>query len=89
MLMISRRVGERIVIDGDIEVVVTEIRRRSVRIGVTGGEGKMIVRGEVHDAIVAANQRAAASTVDESALERLLEDATHAEAGGSIGPEAP
>lgn len=72
MLMISRRVGERIVIDGDIEVFVTEIRRRSVRLGVSGGEGKLIVRGEVHDSIVAANQTAADAHVDEAVFEELF-----------------
>jgi carbon storage regulator len=35
MLVLSRRVGEEIVIDGRIHIAVTSIRRDRVRIGIT------------------------------------------------------
>jgi carbon storage regulator len=66
MLMISRRVGDRIVIGDDVEIVVTEIHRSTVKLGVKGPRGVMILRGEVHDAVEAANR--AASNVPVEAI---------------------
>jgi carbon storage regulator len=68
MLMISRRVGERIVIGGDIEVTITEIHRRTVRIAINTGKGHQVLRGEVFDSIERANRLAAESVIDEEAL---------------------
>jgi carbon storage regulator len=68
MLMISRRVGERIVIGGDIEVTITEIHRRTVRIAINTGKGHQVLRGEVFDSIERANRLAAESVIDETAL---------------------
>jgi len=72
MLMISRRAGERVIIGNEIEIVVAEIRRRSVRLGVRGGANKQILRGEVHDAIVHANRSAVLADVDDIELEAVL-----------------
>jgi carbon storage regulator len=72
MFMISRRAGERLVIGNEIEIVVTEIRRRTVRLGVNGGADKQVLRGEVHDAIVQANRWAAEAAIDENSLEAVF-----------------
>ncbi len=73
MLVISRRAGERIVIGNDIHVVVTEIKRRSVRIGVMGSPETVILRGEVYESVKAANRAALKTTFEaEEALEALL-----------------
>ncbi len=61
MLLLSRRIGDRIVIGGGIEVVVAAIGRRSVRLAVSAPAGRQVLRGEVWDAIAQANQRAASS----------------------------
>lgn len=61
MLVISRRVGERITIGEGIEVVVTEVTRKGVRLGIKAPQETLILRGEVRDAIEQAN-RAAAET---------------------------
>ena len=63
MLMISRRIGETIVI-GDIEITVTEIRRRTVRLAVKAGSSHLVLRGEVRDAIEKANRMAADSSME-------------------------
>ena len=68
MLMISRRVGERIVIGGDIEVTITEIHRRHVRIAINTHKVHQVLRGEVFDSIQSANRLAAQSVIDEEAL---------------------
>jgi carbon storage regulator len=72
MLMISRRVGETIVIGDGIEVTVTEISRKTVRLAVKAHMGHQILRGEIRDSIARANQQAAKTEVDESQLAELL-----------------
>lgn len=61
MLIVQRRVGERIVLTGGIEITIVEVSRRGVRLGVTAPRGVAVIRGEVHDAVAAANSAAADS----------------------------
>jgi carbon storage regulator len=61
MLIVQRRVGQRIVVGQGIEIVVTAVGRGGVRLGVLAPRGVPVLRGEVFDAIVAANMAAAAS----------------------------
>jgi carbon storage regulator len=70
MLIVSRRKGQRIVIGHDIEVVVTEISRSSVKLGIQAPASHTILRGEVHEAIESANREAATADVDPAALPR-------------------
>jgi carbon storage regulator len=48
MLVLSRRVGEEIIIDGGIRITVTAIDRHKVRIGVTAPSHVLVDRAEVH-----------------------------------------
>lgn len=57
MLTLTRRVGETIRIGDDIEVVVKEIRRNQVRIGIVAPREVPIYREEVYDQMKA-EQRA-------------------------------
>ena len=47
MLILSRRVGETLIIDGDIKIVVLECGRSSVRIGIDAPVDVPIWRGEL------------------------------------------
>jgi len=70
MLIIARRKGQRIVIGHDIEVIVTEVTRGTVKFGIVAPTQTTILRGELRDAVEAAN-RAATETMsdpDELAL---------------------
>ena len=49
MLVLSRRIGETIVINGDIQVKVLSIQGNKVRIGVIAPENVAVDRQEVHD----------------------------------------
>jgi carbon storage regulator len=70
MLIVQRRVGQRIVVGQGIEIVVTNVGRGGVRLGVIAPRGVAVLRGEVYDAIVAENLAAAASAdVDEHAFD--------------------
>lgn len=51
MLTLTRKVGESIRIGDDIEIVVKEIRRNQVRIGIIAPRDVAIYREEVYDAI--------------------------------------
>jgi carbon storage regulator len=53
MLVLMRRVGEEIVIDGDIRITVTAIIGNKVRIGVTAPESVRVDRQEIHELRVA------------------------------------
>jgi carbon storage regulator len=48
MLVLSRRPGEEIVIDGHIRVTVVEVRGNQVRLGITAPPSVAVDRVEVH-----------------------------------------
>jgi carbon storage regulator len=64
MLVISRRKGQRIAIGDDIEIVITEVHRSSVKLGIRAPRGFAVLRGEVSEAISAANREAASITLE-------------------------
>jgi carbon storage regulator len=55
MLTLTRKVGETIRIGDDIEIVVKEIRKNQVRIGLVAPREVKIYREEVYDNILADN----------------------------------
>jgi len=66
MLVISRRKGQRISIGEEIELVVTEVHRSSVKIGIRAPRGLVVLRGEIRDSIEDANRSAAQSSVEDA-----------------------
>ena len=54
MLILQRRVGQRIVVSGGVEITVTAVTKRGVRLAVSAPKGISVLRGEVHDAIALA-----------------------------------
>jgi carbon storage regulator len=61
MLILSRRVNEKIVISDDIVVSVVEVRGDQVKLGIDAPRHVKVFRQEVFDAIQEENKRAAAS----------------------------
>lgn len=49
MLVLSRKVGEKLVIDGNITVVVNRIAGNRITLGIEAPEHVHIVRGELHN----------------------------------------
>ena len=49
MLVLTRRVGEEIVIDGNIRVVVTAVEGNKVRLGISAPPWVTVNRKEVHE----------------------------------------
>jgi carbon storage regulator len=59
MLVISRRKGQTVTIGDEIELVVTEVHRSSVKLGIRAPRGLTVLRGEVRESIELANRAAA------------------------------
>ena len=64
MLVLTRRIGERLRIGSDIELVVLDIRGRDVRLGVTAPSSVPIHREEIYLKIQEANRAAATGAAD-------------------------
>jgi carbon storage regulator len=47
MLVLSRRIGEEVVIDGNIRVTVVAVHGGKVRLGISAPEGVLVDRAEV------------------------------------------
>jgi carbon storage regulator len=62
MLILSRRVNERIFIGDNIVVSVVEVRGDQVKLGIEAPRDVKVFRQEVYDAIQEENRRAAAAS---------------------------
>ncbi len=58
MLVLTRKVGEGIVIGGDIKLTVIEVKGGGIRIGIEAPRDKKIYRQEIYDRICQENQEA-------------------------------
>lgn len=73
MLVLTRRIGERVLIGDDIEVTVLEVKGDSVRIGIQAPRETRIHRAEIVAAVERENVSAAQAAPDvESALLQAL-----------------
>jgi len=61
MLILSRKINEKVVIGNDITVSIIEIRGDQVRIGIDAPKVVKVFRQEVFDAIKAENKAASQS----------------------------
>jgi carbon storage regulator len=61
MLYLSRKIGESIIINNNIELTVVEVRGKSVKLGFVFPKDASILRKELHDKIMAQNVEAATS----------------------------
>jgi carbon storage regulator len=59
MLILGRREGDSILIDGGIRIVVVSCDRGGVRIGIEAPSDVKILRGEIAQQVAQENQRAA------------------------------
>ncbi|MGO4296706.1 carbon storage regulator CsrA [Glutamicibacter sp. MCAF14] len=70
MLVLTRKVGEQVLIGEDIVVTVLEAKGESIKLGIDAPKGVKIHRAEVLAAVIEANQQASASA-DAAAAEQL------------------
>ncbi|MCL2208717.1 MAG: carbon storage regulator CsrA [Treponema sp.] len=62
MLILSRKINEKVVIGDDISISIIEIRGDQVRIGIDAPKKVKVFRQEVFDAIMMENKAASKST---------------------------
>lgn len=67
MLYLTRKVGEAVIINDEIEVTVVEVRGKTVRLGLTFPADATVLRREVYDRVQAENR--AALGLDEAAVD--------------------
>ncbi|MEH3090140.1 MAG: carbon storage regulator CsrA [Microbacterium arborescens] len=65
MLVLTRRVGERVLIGDDIELTVLEVKGDSIRLGIQAPRETRIQRAEIVAAVESENVSAARSSADE------------------------
>jgi len=70
MLYLTRKVGESVIINDDIEVTVVDIRGKSIKLGFTFPAEATVLRREIHERIQEENRAAAAGG---DALAKALE----------------
>jgi carbon storage regulator len=87
MLILGRREGDSIIIDGGIRIVVVSCDRGGVRIGIEAPSSVKILRGEIAQQVAQENQRAAAPT-DASWLATLGAPVAPAAATAPVAPSA-
>ncbi|RKE64798.1 carbon storage regulator CsrA [Microbacterium arborescens] len=65
MLVLTRRVGEKVLIGDDIELTVLEVKGDSIRLGIEAPRSTRIQRAEIVAAVETENVSAARSSADE------------------------
>ena len=73
MLALSRKVGESIVIDNDIEVTVLEVKGDQVKIGIEAPKSIPIYRKEIYIQIQESNKEAMNSEAAPNVLNKLFD----------------
>ncbi|HZL57381.1 MAG TPA: carbon storage regulator [Bryobacteraceae bacterium] len=70
MLILRRRVGEAIIVAGDVEIEIIEISRTRVKLGITAPRGVAVTRREA--AAIASENHTAAGLLKTGVLETDL-----------------
>lgn len=68
MLVLTRKLGETIVVGSNIKVTVVEIQGRHVRLGIEAPTDISVHRGEVYERIVRENIEASKASPDDVGL---------------------
>ncbi len=70
MLVLTRRLGETIVIGDDIVIKIVDIHGKQIRVGIEAPSEISVYRGEIYERIMQENKAAAeAAGVDTDAIE--------------------
>ena len=89
MLVLSRRSGESIIINDNIELKIVEIKGDYVKVGITAPRSIPVHRKEIYEAIQRENARAAQSNKDGvSELERNLPSKPAQEGKTKLAPKS-
>ena len=73
MLVLTRKTGQKIIIDNHIEVTILETRGDSVKIGINAPKNIAVYREEIYEEIRKANQEATQGASDLDQAVNLLD----------------
>lgn len=73
MLYLSRKIGESIIINDSIEIVVMEVRGKTVKLGFESPKSTSILRKEIHQRIIEENLAAASADVEQDDMKAISE----------------
>ncbi len=82
MLYLTRKIGESVVINDEIEVTVVDIRGKSIKLGFTFPETATVLRREIYERIQEENRAAAAGS-------EVLAEAFGGKGGKTPSPRGP
>ena len=68
MLVLTRKIGEGIVIGDDVKLTIVEIKGGGVRIGIEAPQNKKIYRQELYDQIMTQNRSSTGWSLEDLAL---------------------
>jgi len=71
MLYLTRKIGESVIINNNIELTVVEVKGRAVKLGFNFPPEATILRKELHDKIMQQNIAAAQSGDDADLLDEM------------------
>lgn len=72
MLILSRKINEKIKIGNDISISIIEVLGSQVKIGIDAPKSVKVFRQEIYDAIQAENQKAAETGLNVEKLRNLF-----------------
>ena len=64
MLYLTRKIGESVVINDNVEVTVVEVRGKSIKLGFTFPSDVSVLRREIYERIQEENRAAAEASVE-------------------------
>jgi len=71
MLILTRKIGESIIVGDNVEIILAEINKNSARIGIRAPKDVSIYRKEIYEKILKENENALDNDLDKSAFEKL------------------
>jgi carbon storage regulator len=78
MLYLTRKIGESVVINDDIEVTVVDVRGKTIKLGFTFPSDATVLRREIYERIQEENRAAAETGVNISEALKLKNSAPDA-----------
>ncbi len=72
MLYLTRKKGQTIIVNGEIEITVVELTNKTVKLGVIFPRGSTVLRKEIHDRIVQENLAASSNFCSNDELSYVI-----------------
>jgi carbon storage regulator len=71
MLILTRKIGESIIVGDNVEIVIAEINKNSARVGIKAPRDLSIYRKEIYEKILKENKTAIDADLDQNTFDKL------------------